>query len=220
MLDPRAAKGGLRARMVATVVATTGLVTLSATSMGYARTTGSFVADGFLPGMEITPTGFSNSAVEVVTDVQPLALTVRTSHPAQAAAGTRSLVARLPQRRAFDGAPLELVPDTLALREEYVPAPSDTITTSPNGGLTTESGFYVVTLFAPVGASAVLDSMGHALKRRFAGGTLIDAGDVTLRCTQRPGPSLGQILPYETPGVVFRAVRIPWSAQTRAAVLP
>lgn len=221
MLDPRAAKAAFRARLVGTVAASTGLATLSATASGYARPSGSFVTDGFTVGMEITPTGFSNSAVEVVTDVQPLALTVRTSHPAQPAAGTRSLSARMPQRRAFDGQPLEIVPDALAMREEYVPAPSDTITTSPRGGLTTESGFYLVTLFAPQAVGEwVLDALGHALKRRFAGGTVLAAGDVAIRCTQRPGVSLGQILPYETPGVVFRTVRIPWTAQTRAAVLP
>lgn len=221
MLDPQLAKAGFRARLVATVVASTGLATLSTTSTGYARTTGSFLDDGFVRGMEVTPTGFSHSAVEVVTDVQALTMTVRTTHPQQAAAPNRSLAAKLPQRRAFDGRVIEPVADTLMLREEYVPAPPDTITTSPRGGLTNESGFYLVTLFAPVDvAEWVLDAMGQALRRRFSGGTIIAAGSVAIRCTQRPGASLGQILPYETPGVAFRTVRIPWTAQTRAAVLP
>lgn len=221
MLDPRAAKASLRARLVGTVVAFTGTMALSATAIGYVRTNGSFVTDGFTVGMEVTPTGFASGAVEVVTDVQPLTLTVSTAHAVQASASGRALSAKMPQRRAFDGQPLEILPDRLALREEYVPAPADTITTSPRGGLTNESGFYVVTLFAPVAvAEWVLDAMGHALKRRFAGGTVIAAGDVAMRCTQRPGVSLGQILPYDTPGVAFRTVRIPWTAQTRAAVLP
>ena len=220
MLDHRTIKLALRARMVATVVATTGMVSLSATPNGYARTTGSFVTDGFVIGMEITPTGFSNSAVEVVTDVQALTMTVRASHPAQTAA-SRTLTARMPQRRAFDGQLLDPTPDTLSLREEFVPAPSDTRTTSPNGGLTVLAGFYLVTLFAPVAvAEWVLDALGTALTEQCSGGTVIAAGNSAIRCTQRPGPSLGQILPYETPGVMVRVVRIPWTAQTRAAVRP
>jgi hypothetical protein len=220
MLNPRLAKSAFRARLVSTVVASTGLVSLAATASGYTRAAGSFVADGFTVGMEVTPVGFSHTAVEVVTDVQPLTLTVRATHPAQAAASGRSLNVRLPRRRAFDGQPFEPTPDTLMLREEYVPAPSDTITASPVGGLTIESGFYIVTLFAPVAvAEWVLDAMGHAITKRLAAGTVVMADTVGIRCTHRPGPSLGQILPYDTPGVSFRAVRIPWTAQTRAAVL-
>ena len=70
--------------------ATTGSANLSATATGYARTTGSFVTDGFRVGHTITASGFSNSTNNgrsVVTAVTATALTVTKTGGTVAEAG-------------------------------------------------------------------------------------------------------------------------------------
>ena len=62
MIDSVSVQTSFRARARTVSVATTGSVQLSATTTGYHRASGSFIADGFQAGMEITyVTGFSTS---------------------------------------------------------------------------------------------------------------------------------------------------------------
>ncbi len=76
---------------------TTGSTTLSAVAGGYARTTGSFITDGFYPGMSVTASGFTsaaNNGSSTVTAVTATSLTV-TKTPApvvEAAAAARTIL--------------------------------------------------------------------------------------------------------------------------------
>jgi len=86
---------------------TTGSTSLSATSTGFARATGSFLADGFVVGQSViasgfaaeTPTTTSNNGTAVVTAVSATELVV-TKNPLtvpEAAATGRSIVSALPR---------------------------------------------------------------------------------------------------------------------------
>lgn len=219
MIDDVAAATAIQTRLIATVVATTGSATLSATTTGYARASGSFLTDGFVAGLEITPAGFPANAAAVVNTVSALALPTVGTHGAAVAASGRSLVAKLPARRAFD-MPLEPVADELSMRGEYVPTTNDTITMAPNNGRADEAGLYFVTLFAPTHFGPdVLRRMAKAALAQFASGTLITAGAHTLRVPHKPGPRGSQVLPHSTAGVSFVQLTIPWGAPSRNAVL-
>jgi hypothetical protein len=63
---------------------------LVATTTGYTRTEGSFVDDGFVVGMSVTPSGFAANTVTTVTNVAALTLTT-TARAAEAEADGRSL---------------------------------------------------------------------------------------------------------------------------------
>ena len=79
--------------------ATTGnSATLSATATGYARTSGSFITNGFAVGQEVTATGFTNpenNGTSRITAVTATALTVNKTVPTvvEAAATGRSITA-------------------------------------------------------------------------------------------------------------------------------
>jgi hypothetical protein len=77
MLDNHAALLALRNRLLTTVVATTGSTTLASTVDGFTRTTGSFVDDGFVPGMEVTPFGFTDNSSSILKTVAPTVVTVQ-----------------------------------------------------------------------------------------------------------------------------------------------
>jgi hypothetical protein len=65
-----------------TEAATTGLTSLGATATGYSRSAGSFVAEGWVPGMTITAAGFvdpANNGTSLVTGVTATDLTVTKS---------------------------------------------------------------------------------------------------------------------------------------------
>jgi hypothetical protein len=70
--------------------AETGDMTLVATTTGYTRADGSFVDDGFVVGMTITPTGFAANTVTTVTAVAALTLTT-SARAAEAGAAGRAL---------------------------------------------------------------------------------------------------------------------------------
>ncbi len=221
MLNLADVRDAMRARLTATVLATTGLVTLVATTTGYTRSTGSFLTDGFRVGMPITPTGFTANPSDVIETVSALAITTKGTRTAQAAGASRALVATLPLNRAFDGELLVPVAGAWSLREEFVPATPQTITSAPNGGLTINQGLYFATFYAPdVYGNDALDAMTQRVLERFASGTQLDANGVVMWVPNVPGPAPGQTLASDTPGIKYKQLRLPWTAQSRAAVVP
>ncbi len=70
---------GSKAPQTSAFIFTTGTAVLRATATGYARTSGSFITDGFLEGLTITASGFANpenNGSSVITAVTATALTV------------------------------------------------------------------------------------------------------------------------------------------------
>lgn len=220
MINHRAAREALQAHVLATVLASTGHVALAATATGYTRTVGSFVDDGFVIGMEVTPSGFAANAIDVVTDVSPLTLTTATVHATESVAGARALTARLPQRRAFGGT-LDPVPGRSSMRFEYVPAAHGAIAGNGVSTYGVDTGLYVVTLLAPTDCGEDLfDATLQPILDRCAPSTKLAAGAKVLTVPWSASSRRGPVLPYATAGQSYAQATIPWQAFSRTTVLP
>lgn len=218
MIDQVSALLALRARMLTTVVATTGSTTLSATATGYTRASGSFVADGFSVGMEIVPAGFAANPVEVVQFVSATTITTG-SHAAQTAGAGRSLTAGIPALRAYENVTIIPMSGRPYIEESFVPATSSIQTFPANGGQVEETGLYVIRWFGISGAgtSGIRKAVG-ALKSRFAPGTAWTLADGSvLRIRGDVGPSAGQLIRIDG-GWTALTLTIPWRARSRNAV--
>lgn len=136
----------LRTRLLTLAVCTTGAVSLSATSTGYARASGSFIVDGFAVGMEIVASGFGtagNNGVKVITGVTATAIAVEGGATVEAGASGRSLAAGLPAFRSWDNVEVKPPARRPYVRESYVPATS-TLRGMVAGGLLEDTGLYVI----------------------------------------------------------------------------
>lgn len=210
----------LRARSASLVVATTGAISLSKTAAGYARMSGSFLDDGFEVGMDITPAGFPVNTVEVVTSVGALTLGT-TDHARAAAAGSRSIIAGLPEGQSYANvSPSGVYKPTVGrawVEENFVPATSRVTTWPRNIGHMEETGIYVIKWYVPagVGSNALLRSI-DALKALYAPGTTFAVGSNSVEVTGDPGPFAGQILPADDWAVC--TLTIPWLARSRNAI--
>lgn len=121
MIDHGLIRAAIRTRLLMLSIVTTGTVdTLSATATGYHRTAGSFLTDGFCRGMEVTPTGFTQTAVGVVSDVTASDLTIAGGRTAQAVGAGRSIACLLPAARIWEGATYKPVVGIPYVREQYL----------------------------------------------------------------------------------------------------
>lgn len=223
MIDQTAATLALRNRALAVSVATTGVASIAASSTGYARTTGSFVTDGFVVGLEILASGFAlsaNNGYKIITQVSALSMKVSslTTMATEAAGGNETLAASLPEGRAFDNIAFEPVSGRPYLEEDFIPA-TTALRGQKNGGLVIETGLYVLKLYglADTGVSAIRKTM-DALKALFAPATTITAGSHTLHVGGNPnggaeqlGAYAGQILP-QGDGRSLCVLTVPWYA--------
>jgi hypothetical protein len=121
MIDHGAILRAARTHALALTVCTTGTTTLEATATGYARATGSFLTDGFRVGMEVTPTGFPQTAVGVIEAVSATALTIVGGRTVATSAGSRSISVRLPSLAAWTNVPRARVTGQPWVEEEYLP---------------------------------------------------------------------------------------------------
>lgn len=211
MIDEVAMQLALRARALTLSVATTGLVSLSATATGYARTTGSFQTDGFWPGMELTPAGFATNTPRVVTAVTPLAITVNTTIapvPVEAAAGGRSLTVGLPSSRAWENVAFEPTAGVPWVEEHFLSGPNAQLGAGPFGDLVVEPQ-YALHVNLPSETGLTVRRYCNALRRLFAPRTSIPLpnGDF-LRVRTDTGPYPGD-LQQGRPGFVVLPMTFP-----------
>ncbi len=208
--DHTATQLALRGRLLTLSVLTTGSTTLSATSTGYARTAGSFITDGFAVGMEVTPSGFTQTAVGVVTGVSALALEIDGGRDVEAAGAGRSLTVGLPSRMGWDNTRLEPTAAAPYGEEEYVPATARTITMPASGADMEATGLYVLRLYgkAEPGISA-LRKLADAILALFAPGTGLTVGSATVRVRTDLAPWAGAIR-ADRPGWSVVVLTIPW----------
>lgn len=196
----------LRAHLLTLEVCTTGLIDLSATATGYARPNGSFIADGFAVGMEVTPTGFTQTTVALITDLTALTMTVQGGRSAQAEAPSRSLTVGLPERRGWQNETFD--PDGLHpfIEEEYVPATRTLLSCPSDGGTLERVGLYVIRWYAQAGKGlGCLSTPAEALCQHFRHGTQFADGLAVIN----PAPSPSGIR-ADTPGWAVNTVRIVW----------
>lgn len=211
----------LRAKLLTLSVVTTGSVTLSATASGYARSSGSFLSDGFAPGMELTPSGFASNPVSVVTDVTALSLTVADPRSAETSASGRTLAVGLPSARAWenkkpsDDPPLQSRP---FVREEYLPgAPMKQVTLGPFGEVEMQP-LYAPQIYVPANSGITAASRyADSIVRLFAPRTAIPVGTDVLRVRTDSGPYRGQLL-QSSPGFAVVPVTIPCWIRTQNTI--
>jgi hypothetical protein len=143
VIDPGALSLAFRNRALTLSVATTGSTALSATSLGFARASGSFITDGFYPGMEVAGTGFSsaNNAASVITQVTAQFLSISGGRTAQSATSGRTLAVSLPSNRAWSNLSFEKVSGFPYFTGALVPATTELRTITAQGGTVEETGF-------------------------------------------------------------------------------
>lgn len=215
--DYQAAQVALRARALTLSVATTGAVSLAATTNGYTRAAGSFVTDGLSPGMEITPTGFASNPVSTLLTVSALAVTVKDARTAEVAAGGRTLAVGFPSMRAFEGSQFTPVTGVPYVEEDFIPGPTGQVTIGPNGELELFP-MYSLKINVPVNTGILTDGKyADAILNLFTPRTAITLpnGDV-LRVRTDTGPYRGQRLPLAGFSVV--PVTIPLRVRTTNSI--
>ena len=209
MLDHLAAQLALRTQLLTLAVCTTGSTSLSATATGYARAAGSFLADGFAAGMEITPSGFTANTVDTITAVTALTLTTKSARAVESVSSGRTIAVALPASRAWENMDFTPVAGVPFVEEDYVPGPVTQITVGPLGQVET-TPLYVVKLYgvANTGAGALARYATAVLTLfppRF--NVTLSTGDV-LRVRTDTAPYRGQ-LQQATPGFAVVTVTIP-----------
>jgi hypothetical protein len=208
VIDEIAMQLALRDWAKTLVVATTGVLALAATASGYTRTSGSFVDDGFWPGMEITPAGFIANTPRVITDVSALVITVSGVVTPEAAAGGRSLAVGLPSSRAWENTAFQPTAGVPWVREEFLPGPTAQVTLGPQGELEA-TPMYALHVHVAADSRLAPKRYVQALRVLFAPRTAIPLpnGDV-LRVRSDTGPYAGQ-LQQSQPGFAVQPFTIP-----------
>jgi hypothetical protein len=213
MLSHLACVEALRTQLLTLSVCTTGSATLSATATGYARTTGSFLTDGFAVGMEITPTGFAANTVAVLTGVTALTLTTAARAVEVAAAG-RTIACLLPAGRAWENVAYTPTTNRPWVEEDYLPGPAQQIPLGSLGDVETLPQYVVKVYGVPGTGLAALHRYGDAILNLFPPRTALtlSTGDV-LRVRINPAPYRGQLV-QDTAGFAVTVVTIPCAVRS------
>lgn len=218
MIDTNLARAAVRSRAEGLVVCTTGSQTLSATATGYARTSGSFVTDGFLVGMEVTPTGFTQTTPGLITAVSASALAVSSGRTVQAAGAGRTLAVGLPALRAYENTPLTPTVGRNYVTDEWVPGGASLETMPAANGFLLEDGLSVWKWYGQPGVGAdALDVSIRTFMLLFTPGTTLTLSDGSkLAVRGDTAVKRSSIIPLTSWAVV--TVTIPWRAWTRNAI--
>jgi len=121
MLDHQELLLALRTRLLTTEIATTGATALAATGTGYTRAAGSFVADGFVHGMEVLPSGFSANDIGIIKTVEAQTITTYDPRTAEGADSGRSLTVGIPLLRGWENLAMERIARRWYIDEDYLP---------------------------------------------------------------------------------------------------
>jgi hypothetical protein len=219
MIDRRLLRLAFRARASSLVVATTGVTTLAATATGYTRTAGSFLTDGFLVGQDVTPSGFPQTDVGVITAVSALSLTIAGGRTVAAAMSGRSLVSGLPTMRAWQNIGLTPIVGRPYVIEALPFGGSSVRTIPTRTGRLEQDGLSVWTWYGVAGVgSDAIDAGVTALMKRLAPYTHFALADgTTVDMRGDVGPSSTDVV--SEAGFSRCTVTLPWRATSRNAVL-
>jgi hypothetical protein len=163
---------------------------IAATATGYERASGSFLADGFAIGMQVTPDGFTESTPARIVAVDALAITTDLPRAVDAPAGGRSLTVGLPDV-AYENVRYTPTPGRVWFREEYLPGGGSNLTLGAFATLT-QLPLYVIHAHLPQFQDATAASRyTDALLNHFAPTTplSVPGATVTVRSDVVPSPS-------------------------------
>lgn len=163
-----------RAHLLATVIATTGETEIAATANGYVRHGGSFLEDGFVPGLEITPVGFPTNPVDVITHISADGTELRTAnaHPV-VAAGDRTIRALAPRQFQRGTKKVDFAVDRPYWRDRMLGGPSLGRTSFSRGNrrTSTEPLYEITVCGRVVDEDLVAQVMADAIADHFGSGT-------------------------------------------------
>jgi len=203
MMNTSEAVSVLRERLLATVVATTGVTTLGSNLNGFVRLDGSFLADGFRVGMEVQPSGFVDNEPTVIEWLDDTTMVVSTELTAEVAAAGRSLTVGIPSIRSWDNIEVDLVEGLWHVEEDFIPGPKSKATLSMRGQIHHQP-MYVLRLYGIAGTGVdALYRVGDAILSQFAPGSALPMSDGSaLRVSTEMAPFYGQITYYENQPVL------------------
>ena len=202
----------LRTQLLTMEAATTGSISMSATSSGFVRTSGSFVTDGIEPGMEVAATGFGSGTNNSDWSIRAVtALTLSVSGLSVEIAGSgRTLVVGLPSGRAWENIHFEPVTNEPWVEEEYLAGPSSQITVGKSDATLRVDPLYLVKIYVPenLGIGAVNRYADAVLSAYKSNSTMALTNGDTLRVRTDSSPSRGQMT-HSRAGWVVVPVTIP-----------
>ena len=180
MINHVATQLALRNKALSLSVCTTGSATLVATTTGYTRASGSFVTDGFVIGLEITPTGFASNPVSVIQSVTATTITVADARTAEASGAARTLAVKLPASRAWESVAFTPVTGKPYIEERYIPGPMSLNAFGPTAMLEA-SPMYQLRVYVPQNSGISADGKyADAIITHFAPSTEMTVGSDTL----------------------------------------
>lgn len=206
----------LRSKLLELEVCTTGSVSLTATATGYSRSAGSFIANGFVPGMEVYGIGFSssaNNAAKTITSVTTTTLVC--SGTVTETVASRTLKVVLPTGRSWENVEFTPTAGEPYVVESFIPGGTNQFTIGPTGWMEAQV-LYQVQIHVPAkyGVSAAnlyVDAVCALFSPRTA---LTLSGGDTLRVRADTGPYRGQLLSRD-PGWATVPVTIPLRLYTQ-----
>lgn len=217
MIDHVAALLALQAKLLTLSVVTTGSTSIAATSTGYTRSTGSFITDGFRPGMEVSSSDFglsANNAAKTITAVTALTLTC--SGCAAESAGSRTLTVGCPANRAEENLTFEPTNGEPWVEDVYLPGPAAKLT-NQTGGVLEALPQYLVRVYVPQNTG--IDAAMHyatGVLNHFAAGTTFTLTDQQMHVRGDFGPYASQLIRTDS-GFATLTVTVPlrlWTANT------
>jgi hypothetical protein len=218
-VDVNAMQMACRTRALTLVVATTGSASLAATASGFTRAAGSFLSDGFRPGMEVTATGFNaaNNAARVLTNVTATLLSCA-GLTAQAADTGRTVLVGLPSRHAWENVEFEPEVGQPWVEEQFTPGVTFRPGLTPHGTVEVRP-LYSLHVHALQGEGiGAPNGYATGLLALFTPGSamVLASGDV-LRVRADTGVNVGQKL-VRKPGYATVPVSIPLRLYTQQTI--
>lgn len=205
-------------------------ITMSVSGGKFARATGSFISDGFRLGMEVNPSGFTeseNNARGVIMAVTALTMTVNRTLTDETTGTGKTLVVELPATRVWsnsepvdaDGAASTITRGTPYFEEQYLPGPMAQETLGKLAQLEVLPQ-YIPRIFVPsnTGVAAAM-KYTTALLALFAPGTAftLSVSSSTMRVRRDVAPFSGQ-LAQASPGFAVVPITVPLRLRTANSI--
>jgi hypothetical protein len=190
----------LWARVDTLSVVTTGSTTLGASGSTYTRASGSFITDGFAPGMETLDW---NSALRVVEKVEALTLTVDSAPTAASQASGRTLAVGPPSRFAHENVHFDPTQGYPWLEDALISGPTRQLTTGTSEATIEWDPIYRLWVHVPenVGSLAALKYVDALLLHLRSNTSVTLTGGATVHVRTDAGPYVGAIV-RQRPGFV------------------
>lgn len=181
MINDALLRAAIRARLLTLSVLSPSATDLSAVAAGYERLAGSFLDEGFAPGMELDALGFGlaeNNGKAIVTGVEALRLHILGGRTPEASAPGRTLAVGFPSRRYWENRDYVPEQDYPYTEEDYLPGGAPVMRGLTAGGQVESYPVYTLKLYLPdsVGTLAY-DTYAYRLKLLFPAGFAFSLSD-------------------------------------------